>query len=224
MPRRPRTSLIPYTWRALLWAERGGTPSKVAEVWVETSLDDDWTAAFRLFERDGEVGVAELRVFPHENDRATPGRWSAETKRLGLDAPVPGIGLTARTLRRVRFDAVRTYTRKAIGEVRSHRGEDDFVIRHFRIFGAGATVQRGSGRAWTDEAYARLAANYVRLVEQGHSSPVAELATSENYSESRIRHALREARDRGLLSPTVRRRAGGTLTPKALALLGVHDG
>jgi hypothetical protein len=54
---------------------------------------DVWVAAYRLLVEEGRLIVAELRVFPAEQDRDA-GSWSGEL--LGDNAKAPRGGLTAR--------------------------------------------------------------------------------------------------------------------------------
>jgi hypothetical protein len=68
--------------------------------------------------------------------------------------------------------------------------------------------------------YAELAAAYVELIGEGVEHPVTVLAKRLEYDSKTISNALLEARRRGLLTrPPMPGRAGGELTPKALALL-----
>jgi hypothetical protein len=221
-------SLQAFAWRKFLWAEFG---APVHEVWVESPLDSEWVAAFRLFEQEGQIVIGELRIHPAEEKHAKPGRWSAETERLGISAQVPEGGLTARKLRQVRFDATRDFIREALAEVRKRqRREKDpafakATAEMLASFGGVYDVEtvkrrpKSGRRPWPDEEYAGLAARYVGKVQSGSARPIAELAKELHYSPARIRQALLTARRRGLLTDTRRGRAGGELTGKALAIL-----
>src|SRR5262245_27892131 len=44
----------------------------VERLWVETPLNDAWTSAARLAVQNGQIIVAEVRVFPNEPGRKRP--------------------------------------------------------------------------------------------------------------------------------------------------------
>jgi hypothetical protein len=212
------------------------------EAWIELPLDDAWLAAFRLAVRDGQVVVAELRVFPNEPDDSEavnvlfggdrpPGRWSAEV--LGDKAAVPAGGLTARTLRRVRFEEALRVSQELLTRVLMAEG------RERELFGPGGLLarhgldvlpearsrrgQRAMSSAERERYLAAVAAEYAGLVAAGERVPTAVLAGRLHYTAGRVRQLLAEARRRGLLTGTQRGRAGGTLTDKARALLAQRE-
>lgn len=64
------------------------------EAWIEARLSPEWTAAYRLALQDGALVVAELRIYPRQDDAALPlGEWRGMTS--GLQASVPSGGLTS---------------------------------------------------------------------------------------------------------------------------------
>jgi hypothetical protein len=73
-----------------------------------------------------------------------------------------------------------------------------------------------------DKFYAEIAARYVEEVATGNA-PLKRLAEREHFDESTVRAFLNKARRRGLLTAAPPGRAGGRLTPKALALLESVD-
>jgi hypothetical protein len=71
---------------------------------------------------------------------------------------------------------------------------------------------------------AATAALYVQALQAGDRAPVATLATNLGLPQSKVRDRLHAARFEGLLAETGRGRAGGGLTPEALALLELEVG
>jgi hypothetical protein len=76
---------------------------------------------------------------------------------------------------------------------------------------------RPGRRGRSDASYASLAAAYVERLES--RAPVADLAAAWDYSDSRVRNLLHEARRRGLLTRPAPGKSGGQLTKKAIDLL-----
>ncbi len=223
----PSSSLRPFSWRGLTWAEYG---EPVQEVWVESRLDSEWVAAFRLFEEEGDVVIGELRVFPAEPNRGQPGRWSAETKRRGVEAQVPAGGLTARAVRKLRFDETRQFVSDALVKVRGRRqkakGAERVLIESmldsFRVYGAKAMTRPRSRRALADEDYAKVAALYVAKIRAGSARPITELSEDLRRSPGSVRQTLRTARRRGFLTSARSPHPGrpvGELTERALEVL-----
>jgi hypothetical protein len=206
----------------------GGEP--VLELWVEAPLGDEWVAAFRLLEDQGQMVIGELRVFPAEDDRPPgeiggettaarvrpAGRWRAEHE--GSDAWAPEGGLTARLARSVRFDVSRPFAGEALVHVLGIYPDHEAWRRHLGTL-ALPDMPGGNRSRSTDVERVRVVAKYVAKVQEGSRKPVAELAAESNWSEGRLRQILAEARRRGWLTATPRRQAGGTLTEKALEIL-----
>jgi hypothetical protein len=88
----------------------------------------------------------------------------------------------------------------------------------------GAFGQRPGRRGRPDVEYARLAALYVALHEEGNPAPVEALAESLHLSPAQVRNLLYEARRRNLRTKSAPGRAGGTLTDPALRLLEDNRG
>lgn len=68
-----------------------------------------------------------------------------------------------------------------------------------------------------DRQLAKWAKKYVETL--GHDGQTQILAEAFHYTESSVSRKIREARVHGLLTPTTKGRPGGSLTPKAVALL-----
>jgi hypothetical protein len=80
----------------------------------------------------------------------------------------------------------------------------------------------GPPTRWTDLRLAKLARQYVTLTESS-SHALRALANQRHISYAAARSAVELARRRGMLTPTIRGRAGGQLTPKALDTLRKED-
>jgi hypothetical protein len=212
---------------------------EVRDLWVEEEIGDGWTAAFRVFEQAGRLVVGELRVFPTEPDEGNPqasaypdtgvrpaGHWSAD--QLGdRSATVPDGGLTARKLRDVRLEAVRVNARELLARARLEEGApvDELfapggLLAERRIDSATFDRSARGRRAAHDDAFlANVAAVYVALVRSGSKRPTPETAYEIRYSITQTKRFIAQARERGLLTETVKRRAGGELTDKAREIL-----
>jgi len=231
-PRLARQLGVPYDQVTL---NREKTGALVERVWLEVPITEDWTSAARLAVQNGQLVVAELRIFPNEPGRQLPGLWSAEL--LGARARVPPGGLTSRMLRRVRLTEHPKHTRAVLASgVNVRRAGADVHVSAATLLanpvlgralpglnepGGRPRPERRSGRP--DRFYARLAADYARLIERGGRRPVVELARRHEVKPPRMRDMIREARERGLLTFFTQGRPGGALTPRARVLLGEQD-
>jgi hypothetical protein len=211
--------------RLVIHEIRGEQRVQVRPTWLETPINDDWMSATRLAVQDGQVVVAELRIFPSEPafTRRAPGVWSAEL--LDDAAPVPRGGLSAETVRKVRLTDYRRYTKKILDDLRNKYSSANAREVIDRLLGPVAAAQplarprraRGGGRP--DTFYAKLADEYARATERGSRQPVADLAKRHNTKKPRMRDMIREARERGLLTFFAQGRPGGTLTQRGRELL-----
>lgn len=122
-----------------------------SSVWVEIPLSGGWMAAFRLANQRGQPIVAELRLFPEEDDRKVvrrtallpqlttgaikgiirrpPGEWSGEYG-MAKNIKVPVGGVTARLLRTIRVKLFKDVMRTIIerlkkGEIERSRKNTD---------------------------------------------------------------------------------------------------
>jgi hypothetical protein len=74
----------------------------------------------------------------------------------------------------------------------------------------------------TDRDYALLALEYVFLIEDGDPSPAKTLSEKHGHGSPSVwANRIRDARRRGLLTPTKRGQPGGQLTAKAAEVLGL---
>jgi hypothetical protein len=127
---------------------------------------------------------------------------------------MPEQGITTRMLRQLR-------TGDLIAALRAAARQSG------QIFGDAPdlSVPTRVGRRGRDEVYyARWAAAYVEALARS-ARPVDDLASRHNLSASQIRNLMHACRRRGMLTASPPGRAGGDLTPRAIALLEeAHDG
>lgn len=203
-----RSPTTPWATRIL----RGKKGAEVGEIWVEASLGLHWIAAYRFVDQSGEPVVAEVRVFPKEPGKGRPGgMWSAEY--LGVNAPAPPGGIPADLLRQVRVTGYRGMAERGFHQLG-------------RLLSLGPPPildeprPMASARGRPDEFYAQIAREYVDLLTANNPHPINELSRSRSIPKSKVRDMIRQARKRGLLTPTSRGKLRGQLTPQALELLG----
>jgi hypothetical protein len=121
---------------------------------------------------------------------------------------MPESGITTRMLRQLR-------TGDLIASLRAA------ARQHEQIFGDApdlSVTTRVGRRGRDDLYYARWAAAYVGALARS-GRPVEDLAARHNLSASQIRNLMYACRRRGMLTASPRGRAGGELTPRAVALL-----
>ena len=173
--------------------------------------------------QDGRRVVAELRIC------AAPPPPVAGTTRAGrhkgerpTNAPVPAGGITARLLRTVKLGASaepviadyrrwikRNFGADALQRLDAHTGRPARRRRK----------KRPRTRRAVDGFYAELARDYVELSKRGVRAPTATLAKLRGERIEKIRSHIHLARKNGLLTETKPGKAGGVLTPLALAVL-----
>ena len=204
-------------------------PGKVVHrAWIEVSPNSKWTGAYRLVMTNSGPAVAEIRIFPTEEKREIPGRWSEEPEA------VPAGGIPAQVVRELRLKDPIGLFEEFVGQWTAQLGAEA-TERIFERFGFTTTdvVRRRPGRAGrTDEFYATWAAAYVDRLQVGSRHPVKDLvlrpamriepfgSNSAGPSEAGVRAIIHEARKRKLLTVAPKGRAGGVLTRKALRLIG----
>lgn len=184
---------------------------------AEIALGGDlrgWRVLAGFVVQDECLTLAELRVFPgprvfDETERGL-GEWSDDD--LKQVAPE---GLTARFLRRI-----------PVGEITRFAHSDFVAATNSQLLvtpprWAKSAVRQPAqpGRAGRDDIYYLVwAARYAEVVA-GTQTPILSLSKKHKADPARVRDLIHEARRRGLLTPGVRGRAGGSLTNKAKELL-----
>lgn len=106
-------------------------------------------------------------------------------------------------------EARRIATKSAVATANPHITLADFLARSDGGFGS------------SDEALAALALEYVSLIEAGVRTPSKSLVERFGGSASSWTNRVAQARKRGFLTAVDRGEAGGALTPKARAVLGI---
>jgi hypothetical protein len=180
----------------------------VGELWIETSVDQNWTSAFRVVMQSGAPVIGEVRIFPTEGHvRRPPGGWSAQL--LGSDAAAPLGGVKVRTLRRVSLQ--RAFVGAVIDHLRSKFGYTAAAAKR-------AITWRVGRPALQPIELARAAAAYVEALHTDRPVPTA--ARRLGLEPSVLRNRLTKARRAGLLTKARKANtAGGRLTPAAKRLL-----
>jgi hypothetical protein len=191
----------------------------VERLWVATPLNDAWTSAARLAVQNGQIIVAEVRVFPNEPGRKRPEIWSAEL--LGTRAPVPPGGLTTAVLRQVSLVEPRRHARAALSQLHRYmRRPPNAESAFWRANPPETRLRRARAGGRDDQFYAKLATEYEHLSDPAVSRrPVADLAARHRVPRPQMRDMVREARERGLLTFFSQGRPGGSATPLAHKIL-----
>lgn len=187
------------------------TGERTQEVWIEVTRGP-WVIAYRLLPREGQVAVAEVRVFPHE-PRHRAGRWSDDPDS------VPAEGLM-KVIRSVKLQEALEAHPEILASLERQHGQDIVMssfIERFDFTEAARDEPPNPGRRGrSDLHYARLAAEYVALVRKNDQAPIKTLSERNGRD---MTWAIHEARSRELLTRPPPGRAGGELTEYAKKLL-----
>lgn len=180
--------------------------------WIEADLGEGWTVAARMITREGRPDVAEMRIFPTPKtadaaaaDRAL-GSWDQD------DTTVPVGGLSA-VLRGVPLTVLKEREHQVAQELGLVEAILDQPLPR--------TPRRPGRKGHSIEEDAQFAAIYVKELAQGQKGVRARVAArmGTGYTADYVRKRIHRCRGRGLLTPTTGGRAGGALTPLALAAL-----
>jgi hypothetical protein len=213
-------------------------PDRWGNLWFEQELDGQWRVAYRLAVQRGRLVVSEVRIFPaartpvpraaagsaqatYRSPAAEAGHWPGS--RQGFHARCPAGGVTTRVVRALRIGrdlaSVNRYHRQLAKEL-----PQVFAAGHtFAFIGVEKPIARGTqprrGRPpEADLKYARAAHTYVEACAAG-THPVEAVAHRFRIALTTARVWIQVARRRGLLTPTARGVAGGSLTARAEAVL-----
>lgn len=138
---------------------------------------------------------------------------SAALEPLGDRAVLDGPPVTSTTLRALPLARMVRHS-IAMRTVHPAQGRPEWLRRLTLLM---VREERGS---MTDSDYALVAAGYDAQIRAGSAKPLDDLvAEVPGLSYGNARNYVRTARKRGLLTPTQRGRAGGTITRKAIELL-----
>jgi hypothetical protein len=225
-----------FVWREI----RGGLNRANGGAWVETPIPDapGWYAACLLLRIGDGVTLTELRILPDAGrwlppkppvapptiDPGEKGPWatavligrrgSGEWTRRPKDLKAEHAGgITSRMLRKVPLDAI-------VDEALRRQNEYSRLPKGWDAIARNAPGR--PGRAGRDDRwYAIWAKRYADRAAKS-KSPIRDLAEIYGEHYGAVAQWIYDARDRGLLSragDTQQGRRGGTLTPKALAIL-----
>jgi hypothetical protein len=223
-----KRKLTPWSKRVLRGTLQHRQRIEVHEAWIEVALNGEWTVAYRMVRgRRGEPLIGEVRVFPTESRPGRPaGIWSAEV--LGSDARVPNGGISAELLRTVRIQDYQPFApefsrwslKRLVDVYKTLPRPSGTLTVTLPVHVTGGTpVSTGPGRPGRpDRFYAEVAEEYVKSLARG-KRPVSDIAKRRRISQSQARDMIREARERGLLTPTRRGKQGGELTEHARKIL-----
>lgn len=166
---------------------------------VAMRLADDWDVGLRLHRRGSyrKWNVLEIAVRPRGDQRSITGN---DVRELPLGSLIE--------------EARRLATKSAAADIRARPTIDLSTL----------LADRGNRFGSDDDVLAALAFEYVAILEAGSRTPSRELAERFGGAAGTWTNRVGEARARGFLTPVERGEAGGALTPKALALLGISRG
>jgi hypothetical protein len=211
---------------------------KGRQAWVEIDLPDPagWRAAGLFFVHEGQLVLAEVRVFPkagkfpppvplskmHKVETGTrtwwfgplqvgpeAGKWSQSRRAL---KGMPEGGITTRLLRRVPVQELVDAAQRYLAAV-APRVSKDWEA-------AARREPARPGRAGREDYfYALWAKRYVDKLGMT-KTPIPDLAREHGKEPSQVRDWVHKARERDLLSREGQGRAKGMLTPKGHAALG----
>jgi hypothetical protein len=221
------------------WArEDVARPDRWGNLWFEQELDGQWRVAYRLTAQHGRLVVSEVRLFPadrtlvprppagtaqatYRSPAAEAGHWPGS--RQGFHARCPAGGVTTRVVRALRIGrdlaSVNRYHRQLAKQL-----PQMFAAGHtFALVGVEKPIARGTqprrGRPPEgDLKYARAAHTYVEACAEG-THPVEAVAHRFEITTPTARVWIQVARRRGLLTATAPGVAGGSVTPRARAIL-----
>jgi hypothetical protein len=203
-----------------------------------------WVIALRFVVDDGYPVLAELRAFPDEgasHDQAH-GEWSGDA------SIVPGLGLTASTIKNLSVKTMENQFRAALSNHQNPAwGDDQYpvlidgepsdnwdgepsdnwmawseVTKDLEVDTTDTADRNKRGRKpHPDEHLAKVAYYYTEALRNGskvHNTIRAKMRTGKKSPDAT--GLIRKARVRGFLAPAPKTgQKGGTLTPRAIAVL-----
>ena len=198
----PAFRIVPYPWGVQVIQELGG----------------GWWATYHMgLDRPRITSVTVSTVVPGPasgRDPATSGELT--TRMLRAMAPAAAIAYATQKWRELTGPLSPTMPRYE--QLKDVFGPGWFEAIERQDPGATGRSQLRRRRL------AATAALYVQTLQAGDRAPVATVAMNLGLSQSKVRDRLHAARFEGLLAETGRGRAGGGLTPEALALLELELG
>ena len=196
---------------------------KVEDLWIETPIDRDWLACYRLVTADdGTLQVGELRVLPQDPAVRRPGTWSGTWH--GLHADPPATPLTSRHVHALRVALHVEQFDEVLRQLRVNRQIPATALQRWQV-AAGRPPSKSAGTTtrtrptYSDLDYARIARDYQRLCQRTGVRPIAALANQRGISPSTARGLVARARKAGMLTPGHQGQHGGVVTDRAKQLL-----
>ena len=178
---------------------------RTGEIHAEAPCSSEpWYAYGRFRVTDGQLQLAEIRLFPDPDRTGLKDRDPGWPPIGSSDAWLPADDLTA--------SAVRTLPLRLLREI---------AIESVEKYGEGPlseaerrSLSQRPGRAGRSDAfYAHWASRYVG--KTGSRAPIAELARENGLRREQVRDLIQQARERGLLTPG----RSSLLTKKAKTIL-----
>lgn len=163
---------------------------------VALRLADDWDVGMRLHRRGSyrKWNVLEIAVRLRGDHESISGN---DVRELPLGALIE--------------EARRLGTKSARPDVNARPAVDLAML----------LKERDNTFGSDDDVLAALAHEYVSILETGSRTPSRELAKRFGGAAGTWTNRVGESRARGFLTPVDRGEAGGSLTPKALRMLGI---
>jgi hypothetical protein len=194
----------------------------VKDVWIEQALPGKWSgwvlASRVMADRRGQPVIAEVRVFPYEENRyGDSGEWSAQHLGASARDSVPVGGLPATLVRRglpigEHIDDARL-TVGVIGLLRGTSEPGSEFLDHvnptlraelaasgYNLDSAARKLRQAPGKLGAPEKrtrqdYARIALIYDDAVK-AKESPIEAIQTAEGVTKAIARNLVKKARDR----------------------------
>jgi hypothetical protein len=157
-------------------------------------------AEMRLALQGGRLAVSELHVTPERGE-------------------LPRGGITSRILRYIPVHAHVQKVRREDLEAVVLGTELAGMLRAFDAPASPPPATRPGRRPVAPETLLDVADAYARAVKDRSAQPTRDAAKALGMEMGRVRDYVHRARTRGLLTPTAPGRLGGTLTPRARAML-----
>jgi hypothetical protein len=205
--------------------------AKVSDLWMELPIGNEWTVAYRLvIQKDGELVVGELRVFPSEPtfSSRSPGTWSGDFK--GIAAVVPRHGLRGGIMKAIKPSVVTQQLDAVLASARTQHPGMESLWPKWKGAPLGVrnrmTPHRkaGVGRKPHSELFlATIAQQYVEALTSGLSNPVGRVAQIHDNKVATVRGWIYQSRERGfLVGAREQGRARGALSERAQSVLSEH--
>jgi hypothetical protein len=240
-------------WNFTIHPDYPDTPTTVRDlaraapptsIWAIGNVPGDdqaeWAVGLRFVIRDGYPLLAEQRLFPKGGTpfERSRGRWSVEA------AAVPALGLPASLVKNLAIGGMEEQVRAALadykdpawGDSRDVGPEGEPPNSWFEWFEAkdvmgidtdDTTQRRKRGRKpLTDEHLAEVAYHYVEAIRSNKKAHLYIEIQMKKKGDKRPPAAqwIKKARERGFLTSTPKPgQRGGTITPKAIAILTEID-